>query len=1022
MELDPVQRFAIEQVGRALEMIPISDADHLALEKIADAISPGQNKFFFTIANDNNIPITPGLWTFYMSLIASRWGDKEQETAVTLPTLRELYRESADPKATELLDGAAEALEALSWLAYGDEKEVELNEDRPFGLVRGQELTASFFRLAKASELLGDADIAYDLAALALDLGVTTGDLREQVARYALSLGLTAGRMHQVAVISAEVAASVASAADTAIERRLEAFDCCETALERLSLAPEGFREIAARRLAEIVRERIYLRSLLPPIFSFLPPEEQPSGLTDILGFTEWPERVSAKARQEWVASLNAILQAQFWDLEVEKARLALEPAPKSDKSHADWTALTIDHAAYRRAVPQHRSFLREAELDRNLLVLTHEITHVLSLIGGIGNALTSLRVAAIDTEATFWSLVPGAEEINLTERIAQEGVAPLASGEIGLLFRAEQGIELTLKAQILQDVWKPWLEGLAIFGEIASDPALDPVGIGPVANCMRNLIDFTPPNSESGAPLDEADIRKAYDQFTAEFEAIYSAAINRHGPVRLSRYCRSSQTPYLAGFVAVRSVVSAWRYTTGRPLTGTETFGLLLHATRFGTSNAIPDLSLRSDLFAMTALEMMADWAQNLTQLTRDEIENFLAPPQRDGPGRIFRWEGCRLVTGTADTSSRAANQRTEVTRRVREALSSLTRQEDVERVSPTGEVTSFLLREGAQILKDNAEELANRRAKLVEHFMTLGTILPIGRTAAKFFVNVDSGASTSYLATQIRTMEAHVSDGNPSINGFWFPIDRMEGELIASSFRQLGSPRLQVTRLIDLGGTLLPSWPHPGNHFLTFSYGGWFGVRGSTLAIDALLNEDIEYKAGVLDLLRTRLYPPPPLRAELEIIAPGKRGAERTRNWISQSASWSIDGYPVEVESWTKYISALAERVSVEEDRLTRQRDAAEKLVSQLIGDAQLAKDLATSDFETLTDNAPDQREALVKALFKTAQRPTTEADVTAAVVTFTSSSLNLFSSGTCGWDVHPATRSAMYQGEDNEPINRS
>jgi hypothetical protein len=93
-----------------------------------------------------------------------------------------------------------------------------------------------------------------------------------------------------------------------------------------------------------------------------------------------------------------------------------------------------------------------------------------------------------------------------------------------------------------------------------------------------------------------------------------------------------------------VRSVVSAWRETAGRLLAGTQIFNLLLHATQHGTFEAIPDLSLRSDLFEAAATEAMCRWARNLVSLSKEEIDAFVFLKDASSVGASFRWKDSKL------------------------------------------------------------------------------------------------------------------------------------------------------------------------------------------------------------------------------------------------------------------------------------------------------------------------------------------------------------------------------------------
>lgn len=202
-----------------------------------------------------------------------------------------------------------------------------------------------------------------------------------------------------------------------------------------------------------------------------------------------------------------------------------------------DWTTWTIDHPAYRRAVPHHLSFTREREFDSQLLTLTHEITHVLSMLGNIGAALTCLRVAAFDDEVTLWSpALAEADPARYVERLASDGVAPLEDNQPGLLVRAERALEVTLKARALQDAWTPWFEGLALYGELSADPVEDPAMIDPVNEALQHMVDVLPLSnveSTSDAEALRRPIRKRIGRASRNFKsyaARRSPGSDRHG------------------------------------------------------------------------------------------------------------------------------------------------------------------------------------------------------------------------------------------------------------------------------------------------------------------------------------------------------------------------------------------------------------------------------------------------------------------------------------------------------------
>lgn len=94
-----------------------------------------------------------------------------------------------------------------------------------------------------------------------------------------------------------------------------------------------------------------------------------------------------------------------------------------------------------------------------------------------------------------------------------------------------------------------------------------------------------------------------------------------------------------------MRSVVATWRKATARRIPGYEAFRLLLHATRFGTVEAVPNLVLSSGDFCEAAQRQMCEWVCNLARLPKEEIEDFLSPPSMDGHVRDVRWNNVRLA-----------------------------------------------------------------------------------------------------------------------------------------------------------------------------------------------------------------------------------------------------------------------------------------------------------------------------------------------------------------------------------------
>ncbi len=81
----------------------------------------------------------------------------------------------------------------------------------------------------------------------------------------------------------------------------------------------------------------------------------------------------------------------------------------------------------------------RTPALDETMLVLVHEMTHVLSMIGALGvSEAAALRLALLEVEFRLWTYAGPADP----EAIRTVGVAPLISGDAAALPQVEQALE----------------------------------------------------------------------------------------------------------------------------------------------------------------------------------------------------------------------------------------------------------------------------------------------------------------------------------------------------------------------------------------------------------------------------------------------------------------------------------------------------------------------------------------------------------------------------------------------------
>lgn len=219
-----LREFALGRVAKAIRNIIVTEDDRRVLDEVLNAPGAPTGEGFFPLLSKSGHEITPGLWVVFLDRIIHNWDDGAADTAVTLPYLREIHPSPANDEVNALLDAAASALESLGWDDYRDQPG-ESQERSHAGPAK------ALYDLAMATERIGDPDNAYDLTALALDLGGEQDELLVEVARYALRLAESANRVHQIAFCRTALARTLAANADTHPERRLEVFDHCEAAI-----------------------------------------------------------------------------------------------------------------------------------------------------------------------------------------------------------------------------------------------------------------------------------------------------------------------------------------------------------------------------------------------------------------------------------------------------------------------------------------------------------------------------------------------------------------------------------------------------------------------------------------------------------------------------------------------------------------------------------------------------------------------------------------------------------------------
>jgi hypothetical protein len=363
------------------------------------------------------------------------------------------------------------------------------------------------------------------------------------------------------------------------------------------------------------------------------------------------------------------------------------------------------------------------------------------------------------------------------------------------------------------------------------------------------------------------------------------------------------------------------------------------------------------------------------------------------------------RLVDEQADALIDAEEQQTR--QAVRQALRSLTQPLDVMRVAEGNPDVRALIQCCADVLVeildgDGGERIVDRQYAFVLQTLRLNSLLPIGRTQAKFFVNDPPDASTAYLGIQLRTTEQNRDTGQPGANEVWMPISHDDAAAIESVAKSTNNPRMDVVRVIDLAGWMMDDPARQWTHFLSLHYGEWQHLDGTSQASRAHLAANPSARREALDLLRARLYPSGILGAEMHYIARGESGARRTLQGTANGVPWICEG--IDASAWARHVHELASRVVDESGRAVQQRAAGLGLLHALHIDERIWRAVQHSTFSDMTASF-GQRGAIIDALLATALDATEDATIASLAQDLAAADLPLFEHGPAGWDVFPA-----------------
>ncbi len=909
------------------------DPGHVPLDDLADVIEsfnaeePGRALFR---AGMDGTPLNVGVLHAFLVLYLRTWHEGGRFSLLNIVQLPPLVGEEAACERLSLAFEAAGELaalgspglhvdlaglcERLDWLA-GDSR------------AAGQDTNAAALWLP-AAQLTPDATVGAGYAFLAGEAASRAGQP-----------GILAAAASVRAIRLLRAAASAEPGADSRLST-VVVFDALDTALRHLAACEQPDEKVFAQ-LGLAFQAVPSVESLLPMMLAVF----------DTLRGVQEDQYPIELARPVWLHSLPELVEVLSRlgpALSAELARESLRGDDPDDSfAVASWATWSFDHPNYRRAVPHGFSMDRERDGDLARLVLRHESTHVLSMIGGLGVAIMALRAAVVELE---FHLSAGYQR-SLPQEFVNSGVAALGDPHPVAVRLAERQIELLGKVQVLQDIWNPWFEGIAVFGELSDDPTADDRDTI-VGDLMTQLIDV---GEEVGKGGEER--RAAYARDRAESERSFADAQKRLGPERLQYYYwEMAGSKYVGGYLAVRSIVASWR-AAGGPMSGHEAMRHLLHLTRFATMDwAVPDLGLPLGDFEAAATDAMLSWVRRLAAIDPADLRSS---EQADRP---FGWVDLRPVERATDAAAAGEQVDTLFQLRIDEAL------------GPIGATARSSEVYFAQ--------------ELLDSWVNVLTAMPVGRSTARFWLN----RATGHLVYMVRVAEQRQDTGEPSYDLGTVPLEaetmaELDAAMVAHPF-----DRLTVIRFADLGQGI--SERQAGMNVIAFQLGGWIHVqpRGWRFGTDDV---DRSFELSI----RLRLVPPALVRMEAALLDAHAGAAGRTAAWLDRCIA-DGDGAGGELGAWYTEVAALAACVR-DHDGSGRERIASRRLVELVVGDIQLAEAILDEGLRAFVRHDVPLRSAAYQVLHASgrAPAPATDLDLSAD-----DPLRHLLTCGADGWDVVP------------------
>lgn len=914
----------------------------------------GWNDGFVQYLLEHERKLLPGEWVIFLCIALYNWSDSMWQLVDQLEPIHDHFTvEDAPPDQTIMLDHAFSVLTVSGLIEFRDQKNAGAELGRHLGVI------------SKLSEPL-DTKVAHDFATFAVIAFNSAAEIMtealeaeaEVAEEQQIRLAIGGGKPEQLAAARLGAANGAIRRANRGLTLREAAYRAVERAVEALLHMPDGpvREELVASFMADLQPNRWVQTATLSLLVA-----NQPSLRNEFIqshGVDPLLTRLNRFANTEGVAQfLQGLTMHGFSTLQMyERERMALEKLPLPETLTVDWTEWRVDHHAYRRAIPQSRSFLREEDFPRNLAYYVHEITHVLSVSRQIGFTLYTMRVWILALEMIIGGFIQSDTDTLYSD--------PLPRGDLRLLPMVQHQLAIAERMQILQDVWAPWFEGLAVFAESAGIPADDPRGITLVMAALRGLVD---PIAQEGKETDET-----YLSYYAQFERMASEALLKTGPTRLYElfFSNANASIYASGYAAVRRVVAYLRAKATGPRSGAELFTVLLSATQYSISSALPPLDVPLEEYELEARQRMAVWIRSLATLSAEDIALIVDRPDDFSPSHPVLWEDGRPKLA----KDLAPGMDIEVASRSWELMSNAILRICEPDVTPPAakerqakEFEAAIRAKSGMLLKqyfldDGGSTLRDAQLQMAE----AGYLLPVGSVTCSFLLAINEAAGIGHLCVALVTTEAHKDTREPSFNLLMLPLPIVEIEQVTEIYERTRDPHIRVSRIIDFVGLARSELADTLGHYLVFQYHDWSWIAPAALGLEAFDDED--QRKHFLRIATKRLG----ASRSSDVHVAISRLADRAAKWLATGASWRAGDLRTELSEWEAAIQAQIIRLGSMEQRRARLTAASQDMLNAVGLATPLVNALSTEGFAGLTDYARHQRDGFVAFLIATSRNP--------------------------------------------------